>query len=142
MSTKRLLTVPAVALALAVVVAPVSPAAAAPGPRAVAANAVVVIPGAANGGTVQAHTGDLVQVDLAGFRDYTVTWLWSVPAAGSPSVLSAISGSASPNGDAQATFVAAAVGTSTVTATGRCVADRGAVCPPWIIPWRATVVVS
>ncbi|MFD0410088.1 hypothetical protein [Kitasatospora sp. NPDC127116] len=140
MNALRLLAVPAAVLALTLSAATAAPAAPAAAPNP--APATVTISRADGGSTVQAHVGDTVQVELLALRDYTVTWYWYALGTPTPALLSQTAGSAEPNGDSHGTFSVTAAGTGAITAIGRCVPDRGAVCPPWVINWKVTVQVS
>ncbi|MGV9269160.1 hypothetical protein ACWDRR_31355 [Kitasatospora sp. NPDC003701] len=143
MKTVKRLTAAAAGLALVTTLsgtAAATAAAPAAGPQLFS---VLTLSGDDNGRTVQAHSGDVIQLSLYGFPDHTVRWLWVTPWATAPSVLSQTSGSESPNGDAQATFTAAAAGTGDIATYARCVVvERGSVCPPWVGRWKVTVVVS
>ncbi|MFF2745719.1 hypothetical protein ACFVVA_09265 [Kitasatospora sp. NPDC058048] len=140
MNALRLLAVPAAALALTLSGATAAPAAPAAAPDP--APATVTISGPANGTTVQAHVGDTVQVEILAVRDYTVTWYWYALGTPTPALLSQTAGSAEPNGDSHGTFSVTAAGTAAITAIGRCVPDRGTICPPWAINWKVTLAVS
>ncbi|MFE6051508.1 hypothetical protein ACFQ6N_12160 [Kitasatospora sp. NPDC056446] len=138
MNALRLLAAPAAALALTLGAAPAAPAA--PATTTTTTATVLVVNDTI--GPVQAHQGDTVQVELTAWRDYTVTWYWYAVGTTAPAVLTQTAGSADADGDAHGTFTAAAAGTSSITAIGRCVPDRGAVCPPWVINWNIPVTVS
>ncbi|GAA3024275.1 hypothetical protein GCM10010519_60900 [Streptomyces lactacystinicus] len=145
MNALRLLAVRAAALALTLSAATAAPAAPAASGAAAApdpAPGTVTISRADGGSTVQAHVGDTVQVELLALRDYTVTWYWYALGTPTPALLSQTAGSAEANGDSHGTFSVTAAGTAAITAIGRCVPDRGAVCPPWVINWKVTVQVS
>ncbi|MEV7601085.1 hypothetical protein AB0O91_27350 [Kitasatospora sp. NPDC089797] len=136
MNALRLLAVPAAALALTL-----GAVAAAPAAEARTAATVSVV-GADGGTTVAANVGDTVQVDVAAVRDHTVTWYWYPPSSATPGLLAQTAGSADADGDSHATFTATAAGTGVITAIGRCVPDRGSVCPPWVVTWKVTLAVS
>ncbi|MFF2542305.1 hypothetical protein ACFVUY_07045 [Kitasatospora sp. NPDC058063] len=145
MNALRLLAVPAAALALtlsAATVAPAAPAASVPAAAPDPAPATVTISGADGGSTVQAHVGDTVQVEILVARDYPVTWYWYALGTSTPALLSQTAGSAEANGDSRGTFSVTAAGTGAITAIGRCVPDRGSICPPWVINWKVTVQIS
>ncbi|MGW2254979.1 hypothetical protein ACWCXH_33075 [Kitasatospora sp. NPDC001660] len=139
MKITRLLTVPAVGLALTAATVTASAAATAE-PQAV--TNTVSLSAADGGGTFNVASGDVVQVHLGAVRDGSLTWVWTVPTATSTSVLLRTGGGNSTLGDADATFSAIATGASDITAQRRCVPDPGSVCPMIIYTWRATVNVS
>ncbi|MFC5720511.1 hypothetical protein ACFP1Z_10095 [Streptomyces gamaensis] len=136
MKTVRILTVPVAAgLALSAATAPAPAATAAPEHRP-AVSSTLLLTNADDNRTVNIDTNDVIRVHLDAIRGEHETWVWDVPAAASPEVLSQSSGSTSPTGDAEASFRAVGKGTTEITAHRRCVANPGYVCPQTVIPWK------
>ncbi|RLV01278.1 hypothetical protein CTZ27_12210 [Streptomyces griseocarneus] len=139
MKSARFLAAAAAGLALAATVVPSAPAAAHARPAVVAG--ATVLSNDDNAHTVIVPSGEVVQVRLKAVRGEHETWVWDVPAASTPPVLTRTSGTVAPGGDADASFRAAARGRSALAAHRHCRPDRGYVCPQVVIPWTVTVIV-
>ncbi|MCC3767840.1 hypothetical protein [Streptomyces sp. UNOC14_S4] len=133
--------VAAAGLALAATVAPSSPAAHARPAGVAGVAGATVLSNEDNARTVIVPSGEVVQVRLKAIRGEHETWVWDVPAASTPAVLPRTSGTVAPNGDADASFRARAMGRSALAAHRHCRPDRGHVCPQVVIPWMVTVIV-
>ncbi|OIJ92365.1 hypothetical protein [Streptomyces colonosanans] len=99
----------------------------------------MILSDADDGRTVDVAPHAMVRVHLHAIRGVHQTWVWDVPAAASPAVLSRSSGSTPPSGDAEAGFHAVDKGVTDITAHRRCVPDPGHVCPLVVISWTITV---
>lgn len=95
-----------------------------------------------DGRSLIAHPGDDVQIRLTGVRESGLTYSWSVPQSSDSAVVRRTNGSTTPSGDATAAFRAEHDGAVTITATRRCHADPGHVCPSVVTPWKVTVSVK
>ncbi|MEV4741942.1 hypothetical protein [Streptomyces sp. NPDC049555] len=95
-----------------------------------------------NGRSVNASSGDDVEVRLTAYHENGLTWTWSTPVSSNSTVLRRTTGGTAPNGNASATFRAEHDGTATITAQRRCRPDAGHICPLLVTPWKVTVEVK
>jgi hypothetical protein len=101
----------------------------------------VILTNSSNGSTVVASTGELVIVNLTGGPlRWTEAHVVPVASAKAP-VLDFLSGSTSANGSSTATFLVAGAGTAQLRAAGSPICSTTAVCPPYVVLWRASIVV-
>jgi hypothetical protein len=104
----------------------------------------VVLSNASNGKTVTAEKGDVVVVKLDGHG--TLRWSEAsvVPTSSATApVLVKKSGHLSPDGSSRTRFSVVGYGSATLQAEGtaRCGIAQDAVCPMFVLLWRATVSV-
>jgi hypothetical protein len=111
-------------------------------PALAEASGRITLGNASNGSSVTVRQGTTVVVDLKGSVGAGTEFLWSLPMASPPSVLSLRSESQS-GAETRAVYVASQAGAATITSDEACrVTAPGHACPLFILLWRVGVTVT